>query len=140
MVDRRNLLKTVATLVGAAGPVVVKYLKDHPEITESVSAAVTKLLTRSTRGPAGMIETVAVLREQVVYLREHADDEAEARRAQAWSRRLDNLDHAAAMLSSSGSRKEAKLVRRQLTTLRGEILAAFIAEKADGAGRGQITS
>ncbi len=131
--DRRNLVKTVATIVGTAGPVVAKYLKDHPEIATSVQDTVTKLVKKRTSGPAGLRETIAVLREQVEYLTASADDAAEAGRARAWSRQLDNLDHAAAMLASSASRAEVKALRAKVTAVRGEILAAFIAEQADDA-------
>jgi hypothetical protein len=138
MAVNRNLVRKVMTIVGTAGPIVAKYLKEHPEIAQSVQASVTKLLEKRSSGPGGMRETIAVLREQVHFLRTSADDEAEARRAEQWSRRLDKLDHAAAMLQDGGSRAEVKTLRDKILTLRGEILAAFIAEKADDAERGQI--
>lgn len=129
----RNLVKTVVTIVGTAGPVVATYLKDHPEIVASVNATVTKLVRRRTASPADMRSTITVLREQVQYLSASADDDAEQRRAAEWSRRLDNLDHAATMLLDGGSRAEIKTLRAQVTALRGEILAAFIAEQAQDA-------
>lgn len=134
----RNLVRTVVTIVGTAGPVVTKYLRDHPEIGATVSDAVTKLLKKRTSGPAGMIDTIVVLREQVSYLRTSADDEREAQRAQDWGRRLDNLEHAAQMLRDGGTRGEIKAVRERLMTLRGEILAAFIAEQAEDADQRRI--
>lgn len=133
MAVNRNLVRTVVTIVGTAGPVVAKYLREHPEIGQAVGDTVTKLLKKRSSGPAGMRETIGVLREQVAYLTASADDEAEAARAREWARRLDNLDHAAEMLIDGASRSETKAVREQLTTLRGEILAAFIAEQADDA-------
>jgi len=133
MAVNRNLVRNVAAIVGTAGPIVAKYLKEHPEITQSVQDAVSKLVTKRTSGPDGMIDTVIALREQVSYLRTSADDEAETRRAADWSRRLDNLEHAAQMLRADASRKEAKAVKERLTVLRGEILAAFIVEQADDA-------
>ncbi|WP_156251704.1 hypothetical protein [Pseudactinotalea terrae] len=129
----RKFLGTVATIVGTAGPVVTKYLKDHPEILHSVQEAVTKLVAKRTRGPAGMLETIAVLREQVSYIRTSADDEHETQRAVEWSRRLDNLERATHLLRDGGSRREKNAVREKLIALRGEILAGFIAEKADDA-------
>lgn len=138
-VDRRNLVRTVVTIVGTAGPVVAKYLKEHPEIAQSVQDTVTRLVKRRAGGPAGLRETIAVLREQVAYLRTSADDERETRRAEAWARRLEDLDHAAAMLTGGASRSELKTLRTTVMTLRGEILTAFIAEKAeDAAARPQL--
>ena len=138
MAAKSNLVRNVVAIVGTAGPIVAKYLKEHPEITQNVQDAVGKLLAQRTAGPQGMIETVIALREQVAYLRTSADDEAEARRAAEWSRRLDNLEHAAQMLRNGSSRRETKAVKEQLGTLRGEILAAFIAEQADDAQVRQI--
>ena len=138
MAAKSNLMRNVVAIVGTAGPIVAKYLKEHPEITQNVQDAVGKLLAQRTAGPQGMIETVIALREQVAYLRTSADDEAEARRAAEWSRRLDNLEHAAQMLRNGSSRRETKAVKEQLGTLRGEILAAFIAEQADDAQVRQI--
>lgn len=133
MAVNRNFVRTVVAIVGTAGPVVAKYLQEHPEIGQAVSEKVAKLVKARSRGPAGMRETIAVLREQVTYLRASADSEAETRRAQEWERRLDNLDHASAMLRDGASRSEVKAVRERLGTLRGEILAAFIAEQAEDA-------
>lgn len=138
MAVNRNLVRNVAAIVGTAGPIVAKYLKEHPEITQSVQDAVTKLVAKRTSGPEGMIETVIALREQVAYLRTSADDDAETRRAADWSRRLDNLEHAAQMLRTDASRRETKAVKERLAALRGEILAAFIAEQAEDAQVRQI--
>lgn len=138
MASRSALIRNIVAIVGTTGPIVAKYLKEHPEITQSVQDAVTKLVAQRTAGPRGMLETVIALREQVAYLRTSADDEAEARRAAEWSRRLDNLEHAAQMLRNGGSRRETKAVKEQLGVLRGEILAAFIAEKAEDAQVPQI--
>lgn len=136
----RNMIRTVVALVGTAGPVVAKYLRDNPEIGQTVNEAVTKLLKRRSSGPEGVIETIAVLREQVAYLEASADDDDETQRAQRWGRRLDNLEHAAALLRDSASKREMRTVRDQLTTLRGEILAAFVAEQADDAEHRQLES
>lgn len=43
------------------------------------------------------------------------------------------------MLRNGSSRRETKAVKEQLGTLRGEILAAFIAEQADDAQVRQIS-
>lgn len=134
MAVNRKLVSTVMAFVGTAGPVVAKYLRDHPEITQSVQAAVTKLVAKRISGPPGMLATIAALREQVGYLKQSADDDAEVRRAHAWERNLDNLQHAAELLREGGSRREKKAVKERLMTVRGEILAAFIAEHADDAG------
>lgn len=134
----RKFLTTVATIVGTAAPVVAKYLKEHPEIGQSVQDAVTKLLAKRMSGPAGMLATITALREQVTYLTDSADDEAEAVRAQQWARRLDNLQHATELLHDGASRREKKAVKEKLMTVRGEILAAFIAEKAEDSRPRQI--
>lgn len=138
MAVNRNLVRNVAAIVGTAGPIVAKYLKEHPEITQSVQDAVTKLVAKRTSGPEGMIDTVIALREQVSYLRTSADDEGEVRRAADWSRRLDNLEHAAQMLRDGSLRKEAKVVKERLAALRAEILTAFITEQAEDAEARQI--
>lgn len=129
----RSMVQKVVAIVGTAGPVVAKYLRDHPEIRESVNEAVANLLRRRASGPDGMIGTIAALREQVHYLRTSADDAEESRRAEEWSRRLDRLEHAAQLLRDGGSRRETKTVKDKLTALRGEILAAFVAGQADDA-------
>lgn len=131
MAVNKNLIRTVVTIVGTAGPIVAKYLREHPEIGQSVQEAVTKLLEKRVTGQAGMLATIAALREQVAYLQSSADDEAEAVRAREWSRRLDNLQHAAELLGDGASRREKKIVRERVKVVRGEILAAFIAEKVD---------
>lgn len=140
MAVNKNLVRTVVTIVGTAGPVVTKYLKDHPEIGAAVGEAVTKLVKRRPGGTAGLIETVGVLREQVDYLRESADDEEESRRAAHWAKQLDNLEHAAIMLRDRATTSEKKVLRMRLERLRGEILAAFIAEQAEDSAARQIDS
>lgn len=130
----RNLIRTIVAVVGTAGPVVARYLKEHPEITQSVQDSVTKLVQRRGSGPDAILQTVTVLREQVEYLRDSADDEAERSRAVEWARSLDNLEHAATMLRGGGaSRAELKKLRQRTDLLRGQVLAAFIAEQADDA-------
>jgi len=138
MAVNRKLVSTVMTIVGTAGPIVAKYLREHPEITKSVQDAVTKLLAKRISGPAGMLATIAALRDQVAYLSSSADDEAETRRAQDWARTLDNLQHAAELLHDGASRQEKKAVKEKVMAVRGEILAAFIAEKAEDAEPRQI--
>jgi hypothetical protein len=129
----RNLIRTVVAVVGTAGPVVAKYLREHPEITQSVNDSVTKLLQRRGSGPDAILQTVAVVREQVDYLRGSADDAAERTRAAEWARTLDNLEHAATMLRGGASRAELKALRARVDVVRGQVLAAFIAEQAEDA-------
>lgn len=131
----RNLVKSVATIVGTATPVVMKYLKQHPEITQSVQDAVTRLLARRSSSPDGMLATIAVLSDQVDYLKDSADDAGESAQAQRWAQQLTHLERAVLVLKDGASRKERKSVHRRLLDVRGQVLAAFIAEQADDAGR-----
>jgi len=114
-------------------PLVLTYVKDHPEIWTTVQDALKKVVVRPTAGPKELAKTIAGLREQVAYLRDSADDESETRRAAAWSQRLDRLDRVAALLGDGASRNEVQTLRKQVLAIRTEILEAFVIEQAEDA-------
>lgn len=129
-----NIGKIVGMLATMVGPAIVRYLKDHPEIWSTVRDAVSELWLNRSGSPRAMRKTITLLREKVDYLRDSADDESEARRAEMWSRHLNNLDHVVELLDDNASRQELKEFHAQLKALRREILAAFILEKGEDAG------
>lgn len=118
-----------------------RWLCAHPEVWEGIKEQAAKLQRTSTSKPDGVLETVAVLREQVDYLAESADDEREAHQAKAWAKRLDSCEKAAQLLKAPGAtKKDRKTLKKSVEELRSEIFAAYIeemgedAEKAEGHG------
>src|SRR5699024_11082885 len=67
-----------------------RWLSAHPEVWERVKEQAAKLQKPSTSTPDGVLTTAGILREQVDYLRDSADDDGEVRRARDWAKRLDS--------------------------------------------------
>lgn len=134
----RALITLLKTLAVTVGPMVLKYLKDHPEIWQSLLEALKKAVVRREAGPKELLKTIAALREQVGYLRESADDDGEVARAEDWSRRLDNLERVAKLLDDGASKSEIKDLREQVLDLRKVIIHAFVVERAEDAAGKQL--
>src|SRR5699024_1067371 len=111
-----------------------RWLSAHPEVWERVKEQAARLQKPSTSTPDGVLTTTQILREQVDYLRDSADDDEEARRAQDWAKRLDSCERAAQLLKAPGAtRKDRKALRTRVEALRSEIFAAYIEEMGEDA-------
>ena len=111
-----------------------RWLSAHPEVWEGVKEQAAKLQKTSTNKPDGVLATVAILREQVDYLEDSADDDAEARRAEDWAKRLDSCERAAQLLKAPGAtRKDRKALKTRVEALRSEIFEAYIEEMGEDA-------
>lgn len=135
---RTNAKGTAGSLAAIAvtlGPLVVPALTNlvkDPEALNKVTATVRGILARDTKTPEDLDATIVSLREQVAYLAESADDDAETKRAKDWARSLDQAGRAAKLVAGPGaSAKEKKIVKKKVATLRTEILQALIIEKSE---------
>lgn len=110
-----------------------RWLSAHPEVWERVKEQAAKLQKPRTSTPDGVLATAQILREQVDYLEDSADDE-EARRARDWAKRLDSCERAAQLLTAPGAtRKDRKALKTSVEALRSEIFAAYIEEMGEDA-------
>ena len=111
-----------------------RWLSTHPEVWEGVKEQAAKLQKTTTNKPDGVLTTVGILREQVDYLAESADDAEEARLAKDWAKRLDSCEHAAQLLKAPGStRQDRKKLKKRVEALRSEIFEAYIEELGEDA-------
>src|SRR5699024_3446781 len=109
-------------------------LSAHPEVWQRVKEQTARLQKPSTSTPDGVLTTTQILREQLHYLRDSADDDEEARRAQHSAKRLDTCERAAQLLKAPGAtRKDRKALRTRVEALRSEIFAAYIEEMGEDA-------
>ena len=118
-----------------------RWVSAHPEVWEGVKEQATRLQKTTTNKPDGVLATVAILREQVDYLEDSADDAGETRRAQDWAKRLDSCERAARLLKAPGAtRKDRRTLKTRVEALRSEIFEAYIEEMGEDAeaaeGRG----
>ncbi|MBZ2196699.1 hypothetical protein [Occultella gossypii] len=137
-VDRKTIVATIKW-IGPFLPKALELIKQNPEIWQSVQDQANRLARRKGTATQDVLATIEVLRDQVAYLAESADDTDESRRAEAWSKRLTHCEHAAQLLTAPGTTKdERKALAARVATLRTEIFTAFIAEHgedAQGIGR-----
>ncbi|WP_087485838.1 hypothetical protein [Brachybacterium massiliense] len=111
-----------------------RWLSSHPEVWESIKEQGAKLQKVTTDKPDGVLTTVGILREQVGYLTDSADDAGEARQAQDWAKRLDSCERAAQLLQTPGTtRRDRKSLTKRVEALRSEIFAAYIEERGEDA-------
>ncbi|MGO1226098.1 MAG: hypothetical protein ACTMH5_04625 [Brachybacterium sp.] len=111
-----------------------RWLSSHPEVWEGVKEQAARLQRATTSKPDGVLTTVAVLREQVDYLAESADDEGEVRRAKEWAKRLDSCERAAQLLKAPGAtKKDRRTLKTSVEALRSEIFSAYIEEMGEDA-------
>ena len=128
-----NTAKWAIPLLAAAA----RWLSSHPEVWESIKEQGAKLQKVTTDKPDGVLTTVGILREQVGYLADSADDAGEARRAEDWAKRLDSCQRAAQLLKAPGTtRKDRKTLKKRVEALREEIFSAYIAEMGEDAEAG----
>lgn len=116
------------------GPEVFAWLRKNPAVADTVQDQVQKLQRSSSLSPEAMRATLAAMREQVDYLGESADDEAERGRAAAWSAFLTKLEHAVELLGAGSSKAERKRMRARIDELRAKVIDAFLEEQIEDAG------
>lgn len=122
--------KWALPLLIAAG----RWVSANPEILDKVKDQIAQLKKARTGTADGVIETIAVLRGNVNYLADSADDEHETLLAQDWAKQLDRCEQAALLLKAPGApRKERKALKKRIDALRTEIIEAFIAEQGEDA-------
>lgn len=141
MAVQRKAIVNAVKRIGPVVPLVVTAIRDNPEIWETVKQQTAKLTQRKGGTLEDVIATLEVLRGQVSYLAESADDAGEARRAQEWAKRLDRYEHAAHVLETPGTPKaEQKDLAKKVADLRSEIFTAFIVEQGEDAQAGDAQS
>lgn len=129
VMTRNGWVTALLTIVSTAGPIVIKLLKEHPEIADFLKKQVNRLLRNNKSTPKAMLATLAVLREQVEMLTESADSDQEAAQAAVWSAKLDAATNAAHLLSAPGSTsQQRKILKKQIDSLREVIFAAYVSE------------
>ncbi|WP_163544430.1 hypothetical protein [Occultella kanbiaonis] len=137
-VDRKTIVETIKW-IGPFLPKAIEAIKQNPEIWQGIQDQANRLTRRKGSAVQDVLATIEVLRDQVAYLAESADDADESRRAVAWSKRLSHCEHAAQLLTAPGTTKdERKALAARVARLRTEIFTAFIAEQgedAQGVGR-----
>lgn len=138
-VDRKSIVETIKW-IGPFLPKAIDLIKQNPEIWQGIQDQANRLTRRKGTAVQDVLATIEVLRDQVAYLAESADDADESRRAEAWSKRLSHCEHAAQLLTAPGTTKdERKALAARVATLRTEIFTAFIAEQGEDAkGIGRV--
>ena len=132
------VLKAVAW-IGPLAVQAVRSISKNPELLDTIKEQATWL--SGLRGGTGddQLETIQVLRDQVAYLAESADDDDEARKAEEWSQRLDRCERAARILQAPGAPKaDRTALTKKVNALRSEIFSAFITEQAEDAEKGAV--
>jgi hypothetical protein len=139
--DVVNGVKSVQRVIAVAGPVlavVSKLISDHPDVWARVKSEIPKLLKSTGNSPEALLATIEVLRGQVTYLADSADDEAESAAAAAWAKQLDSYERAARLLATPGKHKKERVeLKRKVDALRSEIFSAFIRENSEDAEEGE---
>jgi hypothetical protein len=152
------VLKEAPGLAKEYGPAAVEWMRQHPELArdlmKQVRPRVRPTTERRTPGdPAsdaivieghddhadrgdhgdaeGVAGVIAMLREQIAYLLESADDADERRRAEGWGSRLQRLERAYPLLGAPAERRQ---LEAQVERLRAEVVAAFLVERIEDAG------
>lgn len=146
------VLKEAPGLAVKYGPAALAWAREHPEVIQDVVAQARRTRPSSRRdGASGagaedlvdavvldetedLGETIALLREQVAYLLESADDTAERERAVAWGGKLDRLARAERLMVPGRASSERAKLHARVEALRAEIVAAFLVEKIEDAG------
>ncbi|MGO1259212.1 MAG: hypothetical protein ACTMII_09695 [Brachybacterium sp.] len=128
-VPKGNALISLAMTLSPFAIELIRKAADNPEVWKKVQEQILRLGQHRGDTPEDMRQTIEALREQIVYLTESADDDAEAKQAATWGKQLEQLDRAAALLTAPGAtRTQKKTLKKKIGTLRAEILKAFIAE------------
>ncbi len=128
------VLKRLGAFTVTNGPLIWAWLKDHPDVLETIKQAVVSL-TKSTGKQLGAIrETLAALRAQIDYLRDSADDDEERAQAERWSKALFKLESAVALIAVQPTADELRQLRARVDELRGDVLSAYVREQIEDAG------
>jgi len=132
----------VLKAAGVIGPIALKAVQTitkDPEILRTDKEQAAKLAKPTGGTPTDLLETIGVLRTQVSYLEDSADDAEETRRAVGWTRRLDNCERAAQILAAPGASKaDRAALRKKVGELRSEIFEAFLVEKAEDMEKDEV--
>lgn len=134
------------TILTSAAPVVIemvrKYwplieskLRENPELLHTVQGQLHRLseLRHAGNTPQALRDRIAILREQVAYLRASADNDGEVRRAALFSKQLDNLEASIRVTEAATARHKTKDLRHISQNLDGmteKVVLAFIDEKS----------
>lgn len=116
------------------GPLVYAWLRTNPDVADRIQREVQRLGRSTGDDPEAMRASLRAMREQVEYLRDSADDDAERARTRVWSASLTRLEHTAEMLRGGSSRDDRKRLRTRIDALRAEIIDAFLLEQIEDAG------
>ena len=149
------VLREAPHLAKEYGPAALAWAREHPDfVRDLVEQARPKPRPRPTAGrrttttaapdiapgsaggvdDADVGDTIAMLREQVAYLLESADDAAERERALAWGAKLERLERAHALVRPGSSATERRRLEAQVEALRAQVVAAFLVERIEDAG------
>lgn len=136
-VGGESKLGTVIGLVSALSPLAVaafRKLSENPELFAKVQGQLERLLKNRGGTASAMRATVDALRDQVSYLKDSADDDAERKRATAWEKQLADCEHAIALLDTpAATRKHRKVAKKRIASLHDEIVTAFLIEQEEDA-------
>lgn len=125
----------VVKLVTTYGPQLKRLHDENPEAFDRVTSTIRGLGRRGPGKPTGaraVRKRIDEIREQVLYLRDSADDDYERDRATLWNAQLDRLASATTLVESMGAEARAKELERlneRLDRLATDVLAAYIDEK-----------
>lgn len=132
------VLKAVSWIGPFAAQAVTSISKD-PEVLRTIKEQAARLAKPRGGTSEEQLKTIEVLRDQVTYLAESADDDDEARRAEEWSQRLDRCERAARILQAPGASKaDRTALTKKVGALRSEIFSAFIVEQAEDAEKDAV--
>ncbi|WP_404311665.1 hypothetical protein LG314_09935 [Agrococcus terreus] len=141
------VLREAPGLVQQYGPSAVEWLRQHPDLVRDLVAQVRPHGRRDAEphvageapgeadpdgtARADVDEVIAMLREQIAYLVESADDAVELDRAEAWTIRLRRLERARGLVGTAAERRR---LEGQVERLRAEVVAAFLIERIEDEG------
>lgn len=129
MPAKKDIAVRAAKWVGPLAAEAAARLWKNPEARQTAREQASHLVRRRGGSTDDLIETIAILRSEVTYLAESADDEEEAERARAWMVQVDRCEHAAQLLKAPGStRAERSALTKKVSSLRSEIFGAYLLE------------
>lgn len=139
MGKRITILTTAAPvvieMVRKYWPLIEQKIRENPELLHGVQDQLKKLSKARQAGytPDALRDRLAILREQVAYLRASADDDAEARRAQLFQKQIENLSASIRTAEAAAGRhrtKDLRMISDKVDTLTEKVVTAFIDEKS----------
>ena len=136
---RITLLTTAAPvvieMVRKYWPVIEQKIKENPELLHSIQDQLKKLATARKAGftPDALRDRLAILREQVAYLRAPADDDGEALRATVFQKQIENREASIRTAEAASGRhreKDLRMISEKVDALTEKVVTAFIDEKS----------